>query len=334
MLQINNKWLLALDLLRVMRQETLKRSLKDTVRFICGIMTKDEIEGLLRRNSIRVEILDRLNTGSVDFGDVAEKIGCSEKLVKRVWRAMCEEYPAETAASATFCVAIPKQQRARELVEGILSKAGFRIDEKSNVLVDLSREMEPIPFRFVRGSMVPLQLKFGKVQFGFVGNDKIIEARAETDLNQHSPLELDIRKEFEISADKAFRMRFAVPKEKAEEASRLGYAYLEGKTIATSYPETLKVELLKRGITAKQILKLDGDVEAACEDFKVDVVMDIVQSGNTLKNHGLVAIFAPVYEGNVSLLSWHSPPGRPVAHEDTMNRFVGRFDYVNCLKAA
>lgn len=70
-----------------------------------------------------------------------------------------------------------------------------------------------------------------------------------------------------------------------------GFAYtslkdLEGKRIATSYPNTVKQYLEKKGITA-DIHIINGSVEIAPNIGLADAICDIVSSGSTLFKNNL-----------------------------------------------
>jgi ATP phosphoribosyltransferase len=78
------------------------------------------------------------------------------------------------------------------------------------------------------------------------------------------------------------RLSIAVPK---------GFDYrslkdLEGKKIATSYPNTLRNYLEKNGVNA-DIHVISGSVEIAPNIGLADAICDIVSSGSTLFNNGL-----------------------------------------------
>jgi len=65
-----------------------------------------------------------------------------------------------------------------------------------------------------------------------------------------------------------------------------GIQDLEGKKIATSYPEILKSELTRRNINA-EIHEVSGSVEIAPGIELADAVFDIVSTGSTLRSNGL-----------------------------------------------
>ena len=76
--------------------------------------------------------------------------------------------------------------------------------------------------------------------------------------------------------------RLAVPKE----FNYTGIEDLDGKRIATSYPNTVNKYLKEQGITA-DIHIINGSVEIAPNIGLADAICDIVSSGSTLFKNGL-----------------------------------------------
>ena len=59
------------------------------------------------------------------------------------------------------------------------------------------------------------------------------------------------------------------------------------RKIATSYVHTAETYFKSKGIDV-ELIKLNGSVELACVVDMVDGIVDIVQTGTTLKANGLV----------------------------------------------
>ena len=62
---------------------------------------------------------------------------------------------------------------------------------------------------------------------------------------------------------------------------------IDGKRIATSYPQILKQHLQKENIKA-QIVSLSGSVEIAPKLNIADLICDLVSTGSTLRSNGLI----------------------------------------------
>ncbi len=290
------------------------------VQSLDGLMTGADVDVFLKRDEIRTQILQNLRTtGQLVFKDVADQCDCGEDLVMHVWRiSMRDQYPP-TPVMGDFCVSIPKETRAQNLVESILGKSGFRLDTKKKAIIDFQNGMQPISYRVSRGRDIPSFVKAGAAHCGFLGNDKLIEVQAEALLEGRDPVEMDIRQQFTVNA---FRMCFAVPKDQTAIRS---IADLEGKKILTSYTATAQQELARRGITPADIKYQAGDVEASCRVLGYDAIMDIVETGSSLRKAGMVTLGNPLYAGDMSLITVPEAQ-RPMSEGDKaiMERFMKR----------
>jgi ATP phosphoribosyltransferase len=90
---------------------------------------------------------------------------------------------------------------------------------------------------------------------------------------------------------------YAVAKE-----STIGVGQLANQRIATSYPGIVAKDLARRGMTAS-ILRLDGAVEIAIQLGVADVVADVVDTGRTLTQAGLIKIGHPIIESEAILIA-------------------------------
>ena len=68
---------------------------------------------------------------------------------------------------------------------------------------------------------------------------------------------------------------------------------LNGARIATSYPNLVRTDLKKRGITA-DVIRLDGAVEISIKLGVADVIADVVSTGTTLRKQGLEPFGEPL----------------------------------------
>ena len=143
--------------------------------------------------------------------------------------------------------------------------------EKSRKLV-FTDEKNKFKFILVKASDVPTYVEYGAADIGVVGKDTLLEAGK--DLYEMINLGFG-----------ACRMAVAGPKE------------LEGKLdsihnmrVATKYTEIAKnyYHLVKK--QSVEIIKLHGSVELAPIVGLSEVIVDIVESGKTLKENGLVVL--------------------------------------------
>jgi len=282
----------------------LNQSDEAALQFIYGLFSKPEIPELDKRLDVKA-VLERslASDGSVSFRSVAKECGCSEELVARVWPAIRDQYPPTPAPSDKLIIVIPQEARPRRLVESILAESGFRIDSQVAAIVDIKNGMPPIAYREKRGREVPVSLKAGIAHAGFLGNDKVIEVQDEARQNGNDPIEFDMKKRFRVNA---FRMCFAVPKEQKGTPIR-EIADLQGKEIGTTYVSTARQFLAMRGITAR-VSYVSGKVEESCRDFGKDAVMDIVETGSSLRKNNLVVLGEPLYAGYTGFMTLKGAP--------------------------
>jgi ATP phosphoribosyltransferase len=285
-------------------------SRRDGIAVLCGLLTQAELEELVVRDRIRAELQRSIMADSrASFSAVAKICGASEKTVSRVYRAMRDEYPPPKPKidSNAFCLAVPKEARALEIVEGKLIKAGFSIHlenkrKGTGYAIDMQDQGLHFNIEFIRGGDMPLDMQGKKpaVQLAFVGNDKISEFTAEQQAKGQRKLEFNVHGSFDTNA---FRMCIAVPKEVAEEANQQGPQFLKGKRIATSYPHTLRQHLREEDVRPRQIVSRKGGVERTVQRGRADAIMDIVETGTTLDENGLVAVGQPLYPGEMNIYS-------------------------------
>lgn len=76
---------------------------------------------------------------------------------------------------------------------------------------------------------------------------------------------------------------------------------LQGKKIATSYPNSLKDFLTEKGIEA-EIHEISGSVEIAPNIGLADAICDLVSSGSTLFKNGLQEVYK-IFESEAILVA-------------------------------
>ncbi|MDR3448798.1 MAG: ATP phosphoribosyltransferase [Alphaproteobacteria bacterium] len=308
----------------------LRKGLKNphAQEYLEGAFSIAEMVRLNNRFGVRDVILEKLADTALDdkslIGAVVKESGRSRTLVARTKRAVENQYPPTPRASGEFVLALPKEERAQILIENIFKKGGFRFNAVMESIVDCQGDLPPIAYRIMRGKNIPLYVKGGAVSAGLVGNDKINEVQADARLNQMDPLELDVRQQFKVNS---FRICMAVPKDSAIK----DIADLKGKTVATTYKATLREYLAANGLDAPRdkikIVDLDGGVEESCRDLGVEAIMDIVETGNSLKKNNLIQLGQPVLTGNMSFITVSDQAGaeaRNNLRENLMERFLDR----------
>ncbi len=123
-------------------------------------------------------------------------------------------------------------------------------------------------FMFPRARDVPVYTEYTG-DIGICGHDTLMESKSSVFV----PLELN----FGIC-----RLSLIAPQ-------RYSMSELSGMDIATKHPVITENYLKSRGIEAN-IIKLNGSLELAPETGLADAIVDIVQTGNTMRKNNLVEI--------------------------------------------
>lgn len=126
----------------------------------------------------------------------------------------------------------------------------------------------------VRSFDVATFVAFGAAQLGIAGNDVLMEF----DYSEiYAPLDLDIGH---------CHMAVAAPADWAAHEDPRSWSHLR---VATKYPEITRRYFAARGVQA-ECIKLNGAIELAPRLGLCRHIVDLVQSGATLKANGLVEI--------------------------------------------
>lgn len=165
-------------------------------------------------------------------------------------------------------IAIQKSGRLNEDSLKILKDAGISIDNGKEQLKASSRNF-PLEVMYLRNGDIPQYLRDGVVDVAIIGENVLIEKGK------------DIIQGEKLGFSKC-RVSLAVPKAMKYN----GINHLDGKKIATSYPNTVNEFLEKKGITAELHI-INGSVEIAPNIGLADGICDIVSSGSTLFKNGL-----------------------------------------------
>ena len=168
-------------------------------------------------------------------------------------------------------IAIQKSGRLNEDSLKILKDCGISIDNGKNQL-KASVSNFPLEILYLRNSDIPQYLEDGVVDVAIIGENVLIETQKDLNVLEH------------LGFSKC-RLSLAIPKRENYNSVQ----YLNGKRIATSYPNTLKDFLRKNNIKA-EIHEISGSVEIAPNIGLADVVCDLVSSGSTLFNNGLIEV--------------------------------------------
>jgi len=171
---------------------------------------------------------------------------------------------------AQLTLALAKGRTAKDSIH-LLEKADIifpDFDEKSRKLV-FYNEDQTIKMIYVKAVDVTTYVEQGAADIGIVGRDNILEAEA------------DIYELLDLHFGKC---RFVV-------ASLKDIPLSKGKAIkvASKYPNVTRKFFARKGIPVETI-KLNGSVELAPIINLSDCIMDIVETGSTIRENGLTIL--------------------------------------------
>lgn len=167
-------------------------------------------------------------------------------------------------------IALAKGRPAKHTIETLEAADMQFIDfhEKSRKLVFYNVD-ESIKLIFVKAVDVPTYVERGAADIGIVGKDNILESRAEV----YELLDLGIGKcKFSVAGFPDYTIDANRP-----------------LTVATKYPNVAEKHFSRKGQEIETV-KLNGSVELAPLIGLADVIVDIVETGNTLKENGLAVL--------------------------------------------
>ncbi|WP_109437541.1 MULTISPECIES: ATP phosphoribosyltransferase [Aquimarina] len=165
-------------------------------------------------------------------------------------------------------IAIQKSGRLNEDSVKILKDCGISIDNGKDQLKAQTRNF-PMEVMFLRNGDIPQYLRDGVVDIAIIGENVLIEKGTDISIAEY------------LNFSKC-KVSLAVPKDFEYNSIQ----DLEGKRIATSYPNTVNDYLDKKGISA-ELHQISGSVEIAPNIGLADAICDIVSSGSTLFKNNL-----------------------------------------------
>ena len=172
----------------------------------------------------------------------------------------------------TFALA---KGRIAKKTMGYLAQIGITCEEMndpdSRKLIFVNEELR-LKFFLAKASDVPTYVEYGAADIGVVGKDTILEEGR----RMYEVLDLGLGK---------CRMCVAGPKD-AEKLLHSG----ELIRVATKYPAIAKDYFYNKKHQTVEIIKLNGSIELAPIVGLSEVIVDIVETGSTLKENGLVVL--------------------------------------------
>jgi ATP phosphoribosyltransferase len=188
-------------------------------------------------------------------------------------------------------VAVPNKGTLAGPASEMLAEAGYRQrhDAKDLTVLDTANDVE---FFFLRPKDIAIYVGSGELDLGITGRDLALDSDA--------PVSERLALGFGGSA-----FRYAAP-----EGRDWKVGDLEGLRIATSFPRLVRTDLTRHGVDA-EVIRLDGAVEISVQLGVADVIADVVGSGRTLRQHGLVAFGDAICRSEAVLVDQADAPNSP-----------------------
>jgi len=190
-------------------------------------------------------------------------------------------------STTSLRIAVQKSGRLTDKTLKLLENIGLRFDDyKRSLLVKcLNFDVELL---LIRDDDIPEYVEDGVCDLGFVGANVAAEDGA--DVTVLRGLDYGV-----------CHLALAVPKN----GQIKKIPNLNGKKVATSYPNLTRQFFKKKGVDA-EIITLSGSVEIAPRLEIADAISDLVSTGNTLKANGLVEI-ENIFNSETQLVKTNQP---------------------------
>lgn len=202
-------------------------------------------------------------------------------------------------------IAIQSKGRLNEKSMEILSASGITVSSASRSLTAMAQGF-PLEVLYLRDDDIPQAVAMGVADLGIVGQNEV----AESGQKVREVLNLDFGN---------CRISLAVPKN----SGYYGLQWFNGKRVATSYPKILEAFFQRNNIKAK-IHKIAGSVEVAPAVGLADAIFDIVSSGGTLVQNGLIEV-EKVFPSEAVLIA---TPELSAEKESLLQKLLLRFNSI------
>jgi ATP phosphoribosyltransferase len=206
-------------------------------------------------------------------------------------------------------IAIQKSGRLQEGSLELLKESGLAFSNGKDQLKTQARNF-PVEVLFLRDDDIPQYIEDKVADVGIVGENIFVEKQKQNKLVRR----LDFAK---------CRLSIAVPRS----FDYTGIRSLQGKNIATSYPNILRSFLDRNNVTAG-IHEISGSVEIAPGIGLADAIFDIVSTGSTLLSNGLQEVEVVIQSEAVIIAT----PGLDADKQRTLDKLLFRIESVQKAK--
>lgn len=170
-------------------------------------------------------------------------------------------------------VALPKGRLLRPCLELFSDLGCTGLNEMFSHRRLLWEEPEQgLRFMAIKPVDVPIYVEYGSADLGIVGRDILREEQRDV----YEPMSLGFGR---------CRLVVAGPLEIQRENLHLRHSL----RVATKYPHLTREHFLKRGVSV-EVIGLSGSVELAPQTGLADLIVDVVQTGRTLRENNLFEI--------------------------------------------
>ncbi|MBU2666768.1 ATP phosphoribosyltransferase [Actinoplanes bogorensis] len=179
-------------------------------------------------------------------------------------------------------IAVPNKGTLSQPASQMLRDAGYRqrTDPKDLICRDEANHVE---FFYLRPRDIATYVGSGDLDLGITGRDLLVDsgvpATEVLDLNFGGAT-----------------FRWAAPADSLTSADEIG-----GKRIATAYPGVVERYLTEHDLKA-EVVRLDGAVENAVRLGVADLIADVVETGATLRQAGLVTLGEPLLRSSAIMI--------------------------------
>jgi ATP phosphoribosyltransferase len=187
-------------------------------------------------------------------------------------------------------IAIPNKGTLSGPASQMLRDAGYRqrTDPKDLICRDEANQVE---FFYLRPRDIATYVGSGDLDLGITGRDLLVDSG------------VPARELLDLGFGGA-TFRWAAPAGSSADPGALA-----GQRIATAYPGVVQRHLAERGLQA-DVVRLDGAVENAVRLGVADLIADVVETGATLRQAGLVTIGEPILRSSAILIGREDDPAR------------------------
>lgn len=205
--------------------------------------------------------------------------------------------------------AIPKKGRLYEKAVSILHGADIKFYRSSRLDIALSTSL-PVALIFLPAADIPVFVGEGNCDLGITGVDQV----RESDVDVNLPIDLEFGS-CKLQVQVPVNGPYKDPKQ------------LIGKTIVSTFTNLTKKYFAElEGVPVEKITTrvkyVGGSVEASCALGIADAIVDLVESGETMRAAGLTDI-ATVLDTSAYLIESKSTKGDPALIETIKSRIEG-----------